>query len=267
MSTAAAIRQMLAAGLSIEQALIAVEAMEQHTQREPVVVPVERPVTSGAIRMRNLRERRHAASQVTDSVTSDVTVTPPCPSLNDPLPNLDKPELNLNPPHPPIVPPAPRKADLTDAFDRFWLAYPKRGTASNPKQPARISFDKAVRAGADPEAIIAAAGRFDAIERAAGRAGTDKVAQAVTWLNQQRWGDYPEPVAAAEPTTLPNGNVHIMAGTEEWEAWRAHNGRSKPIDQRGGYWFASRWPPGWKRETPEREAPASDVFAFDEAGG
>lgn len=167
----------------------------------------------------------------------------------------------------PVAAPKPaiaKPADLTDAFDRFWLAYPKRGTASNPKQPARISFDKAVKAGADPEAIIAAAGRFDAIERAAARAGTDKVAQAVTWLNQQRWGDYPETVA--EPTTLANGSVHIMGGTEEWDAWKAHNGRSKPIDQKGGFWFPSQWPPGWKRETPERKAPASDVFAFDEDG-
>lgn len=94
------------------------------------------------------------------------------------------------------------KRRVTDAsaggqiFERFWEAYPKRGTASNPKKPARDRFDRLVRDGTDPEIMIAAAKRFCAIEREAGRYGTEKVAQALTWLNQSRYADYAESAPA-----------------------------------------------------------------------
>lgn len=100
------------------------------------------------------------------------------------------------------------KRRVTDAsaggqtFERFWEAYPKRGTAANPKKPARDKFDRLVRDGADPEVMIAAAKRFCAIEREAGRYGTEKVAQAITWLNQCRYADYAEN-APARPTGPP----------------------------------------------------------------
>lgn len=87
----------------------------------------------------------------------------------------------------------PRCADPVDKFDEFWATYPSRGQAPNPKKPASEKFARAVKAGADPESIIAAAKRFSEIERRAGRFGTEKVAQAQTWLNQQRWTDYPTP--------------------------------------------------------------------------
>ncbi|GHE79543.1 hypothetical protein GCM10019059_42550 [Camelimonas fluminis] len=85
----------------------------------------------------------------------------------------------------------PAAAETVDRFDEFWAAYPKRGLAANPKKPAREKFAKAVKAGADPEAIIGGARRYAEIEKRSGRFGTEKVAQAQTWLNQERWGDYP----------------------------------------------------------------------------
>lgn len=80
----------------------------------------------------------------------------------------------------------------SEKFEEFWAVYPKRGLAANPKKPASEKFARAVKSGADPEVIIAAAKRFAEIERRTGRLGTEKVAQAQTWLNQQRWGDYPD---------------------------------------------------------------------------
>lgn len=94
-----------------------------------------------------------------------------------------------------------RAREIVELFDaQFWPAYPKRGDAANPKKPARDKFVRLVIAGRDPRTIIAAALRYGAIERTAGRAGTDKVAQALTWLNQERFNDYP---ATAPPTDEP----------------------------------------------------------------
>lgn len=76
-----------------------------------------------------------------------------------------------------------------DRFEEFWEVYPKRDGA-NPKIPARKKFIAAVKSGVEPAAVIAAAGRYAAEMRAKAQERTPYVAQAVTWLNQQRWGDY-----------------------------------------------------------------------------
>lgn len=90
---------------------------------------------------------------------------------------------------------------VDEKFEEFWASYPKRGEAANPKKPARDKFHRAVKAGADPDAIIAAARRYAQIENDAGRIGTEKIAQAMTWLNQQRWGDYE---ACGPPRLVPD---------------------------------------------------------------
>src|SRR5262245_44909355 len=111
-------------------------------------------------------------------------------------------------------------------FEDFWNVYPKRGKASNPKRPAKELFERHVKAGVSPDVMVAAARRYRDIEREAGRDGTDKIAQAKTWLSprEERWNDYPE-LAAIAPVEAPkhgqqmNGSgVYIMADTPEWEA-------------------------------------------------
>lgn len=81
-----------------------------------------------------------------------------------------------------------------ESFERFWTAYPDR-EGGNPKHPAALKFLGLVRAGVDPEAIIAGA-----VAYARSVAGQDPrfVAQAVTWLNQRRWQDHHSP---ATPTS------------------------------------------------------------------
>jgi biotin operon repressor len=72
------------------------------------------------------------------------------------------------------------------AFETFWRIYPHRGAFSDPKKPAREKFDAAVKRGVDPAAIIAGAEKYRAhIEQH----GTEArfVAQAKTWLNEERW--------------------------------------------------------------------------------
>lgn len=94
----------------------------------------------------------------------------------------------------------PTRPLIDGFFDQFWKVYPQRGEAANPKKPARDKFERAIRAGAEPTHIIAAAQRYSAIESTAGRSNTEKIAQAVTWLNQQRWNDYPQAAPAGAPT-------------------------------------------------------------------
>ncbi|MGI8839729.1 MAG: hypothetical protein ACR2F8_02925 [Caulobacteraceae bacterium] len=110
-------------------------------------------------------------------------------------------------------------ATLTDAFDRFWAAYPPR--PDNPKAAAREVFLRRVREGADPEAIVRAAGRYSAL---VGRLRTDSafVAHARTWLSQRRYEDFPEPPA---PAPAPATEAHPLAwlaaeiGEAAWKSW------------------------------------------------
>lgn len=114
-------------------------------------------------------------------------------------------------------------------FSEFWKVYPKRGDAANPKKPAADKFERAIRGGADPAVIIAAAARYASIESTAGRSNTDKVAQAVTWLNQQRWNDYPHSEPAETPVP-PDPSMPSDAELRERYARRISEDQ-KPEDE------------------------------------
>lgn len=140
----------------------------------------------------------------------------------------------------------PMRPDRDELQDRFWKAYPSRGDASNPKAPALEKFARAVKGGADPEAIISAALRYAEVERKAGRYGTEKVAQALTWLNQRRWGDYA--AAAADAPVAGSATVFVEMRSEQWDAWEAFKGRKIPSKyypehEAEGWLFQTEWPP------------------------
>jgi len=144
-------------------------------------------------RQRRSRANRHAMSHdvtVTDCDNDGhgVTPRPPCP-----------PSFPPDPLTTPLNPPTPDSRSIDAAFARFWQAYPKR-EGSNPKQPAREKFGRAVRKGADPDAIVAGAEAYRRQCEDAEQIGTPYVAQAVTWLNQRRWEDYaiPDPPEVSE---------------------------------------------------------------------
>lgn len=291
----AAIEAMRAKGMDADDILDIVSAMVEAMPTAPVVVPVkdeaaERRREADRVRKAEKRAAKlNAERPQTPRKSDDVRGNPQTSadanlSLKDVVPNLVTVEVNQNPiPSPPIVPPPTEKPEpiakpiakpkpSEEAFDRFWLAYPSRGEASNPKKPAREKFERAVKAGADPETIIAAAARYAEIERRAGRLRTDKVAQAMTWLNQQRWADYGEPAAAPtlqQPDVIETAGgakrFYVRKDSPQWWAWRDHRGgKSLPVDKDGnGWWCDSEWPPGAldaKKAAPGQAPPADALF-------
>ncbi|MCS3451942.1 hypothetical protein M2222_008281 [Bradyrhizobium elkanii] len=83
-----------------------------------------------------------------------------------------------------------------EEFEKFKAEYPQRD-GSNPWTPAEKLFDQAIAAGVDSIDLTAAARRYRAECDRKGLTGTEKVAQAQTWLRQKRWTDY-----ADTPPTL-----------------------------------------------------------------
>jgi len=77
-------------------------------------------------------------------------------------------------------------------FNEFWAAYPKRQGA-NPRAPAFKAWDAAIKAGADPIAIIVGIKTGAGYDKA--DVGTKFIPQAVTWLHERRWEDAPAPIA------------------------------------------------------------------------
>ncbi len=102
-------------------------------------------------------------------------------------------------------------------FEEFWKAYPKRDGA-NPKAPARKAFFTAIKRGHQATEIVAGAKKYAAAPSTKG--DTQFVAQAVTWLNQERWKDYPEErektYAELHPGWRPGMRTHeeILADVE-----------------------------------------------------
>jgi len=88
--------------------------------------------------------------------------------------------------------PAEAQNSANDDFERFWRVYPHRGAHPDPKKPARVKFEAAVKRGIDPAAIIAGAERYRAhVEQQGTEPGFRP--QAQTWLNQERWAELHEP--------------------------------------------------------------------------
>lgn len=109
------------------------------------------------------------------------------------------------------------KKNLSDDFEKFKQAYPKRDGA-NPWEPARKKFLAAIKSGVEPVEIIAGAQAYANAEAA--KVGTPYIAQAKTWLNERRWKDYapaPASVATGPPRPpLPGMRTHeeILADAE-----------------------------------------------------
>jgi hypothetical protein len=87
-----------------------------------------------------------------------------------------------------------------EPFKVFWRTYPSRRPHSNPKKPARVKFEAAVKRGVAAANIIRGAQNYAAYVE---REGTEPkyVAQAKTWLNEERWAQYQE-AAVTEPTPI-----------------------------------------------------------------
>ena len=92
-------------------------------------------------------------------------------------------------------------ASLADQqFEVFWRTYPSRRPHPNPKKTARAKFKAALERGVAAADIIRGAENFAAYVE---REGINPrfVAQAQTWINQERWTQYQE-AAGGEPTPI-----------------------------------------------------------------
>jgi hypothetical protein len=94
-----------------------------------------------------------------------------------PRPEEDKPTRRRKNPDP-----TPTGADLADAFDRFWAAYPRKVA----KEAARKAFAKAVEGVGNPDTLVAGAQRY-AVERSGEPPKYTK--HPATWLNAGCWED------------------------------------------------------------------------------
>lgn len=141
---------------------------------------------------------------------------------------------------------------VRDDFERFWKVYPRREGA-NPREPAWRAFSKAVAGGCDPEIIVAAALSYAQAERE--RVGTRFIAQAVRWLSERRFADYP-----AAPERAPVSTVwfhHEDPRYVEWDRYlTATRGKGAPTDGKGGWHFPTERPPDDARPVSvEKQAP------------
>lgn len=137
-----------------------------------------------------------------------------------------------------------RKNDLAEQFERFRKAYPKR-KGSNPWEPARQKFERAVRDGARPDGIISGCERYAAQERELGHVGTEFVMQAVTWLNRKCWQDYSEEPseARAEAVFIPQEDYRWTSLCDRHEQEFGKRPKAMNIGGSGvpGYHFRKAW--------------------------
>ena len=96
----------------------------------------------------------------------------------------------------PPLPPSHRKNDASDAFEKFWKAYPRRVA----KGTAEKAFAKIVRSGRVEIAEVIEGARRYAGERAGQEERFTK--HPATWLNGQCWLDEP----TGSPSRSPSGS-------------------------------------------------------------
>lgn len=127
-------------------------------------------------------------------------------------------------------------------FDRFWKAYPAR-KGDKAKQPARVLFEKHIRAGVEPLAIIDGAKKYAELESS--KIGTEFIMQAQRWLRNKRWMDF-EYIPLERFRTAPATKVFVREDSEAWKAWQAHllktQGKRSPV-RNFGWYFPTEWPP------------------------
>ena len=197
---AVALKHMLAAGMAPEAIVAAVTEMEA----------APRPRSPGAERTARWRARRAGPGEgVTGDGCDGAGVspekgphTPKKPTPSEPPPSPPMGAHGSTPALPRLARPDGPNLPKTDAFARFWEAYP----AKVGKRAAATAFVRAVRriGGPDPPAVLLAA-----VERArlGRRWRLGFVPNPQTWLNQDRWNDEIEPDHDRTDPTRPNPNL------------------------------------------------------------
>ena len=226
MSVTAAIRQMLAAGLSIEQALIAAEAFEQ--QSMPAIEHAELTARQARnARYYQSRKERLKASEkrlnTSETSYSDAKVSPSS------SPSSSSPPITPLITTPPSSPPSktardPRQLAVRAAFDAFWRRWPhKVGKPAAEKAFAKCS--------GEIEAILLG---IDSYIR--DKPPDRPWLNPATFLNQRRWEDAPAGISSSP--SQKGGFASLLA-----KSMGMKNGQSRrdpdeavhvlPLDYRG----------------------------------
>jgi biotin operon repressor len=130
----------------------------------------------------------------------------PKPSLNHPLePSLNHPCADADLFGAKV--PTDAKEPI-DRFEEFWKAYPKQSG----KPSARKNFDKAVKDGADPDAIITGAKRYALWLSSGGPKDFRPIAKwPQGWLSDERWNDEDLPELPDEKPKFEVGSPEDLA--------------------------------------------------------
>jgi len=219
MSVVAAIRQMISAGLTVEQALVAAEAVE-------ATMPKQR--TAGAIRQE--RYRRNKASQASHVTESDACDEGDASLTPSPIKEKNQKKINPTPAPTGDISPARKAADLEAEFAEFWGIFPRKVGKGQAEKAFRASRKVAVH-----QEILAGAHRY-----AAERQGEDPnfTKHPATWLNAKGWLDEPSPPQRHGPKLVhsaprKSGSDLMIDTTNEMlremrgenpDDWRAHTG-------------------------------------------
>lgn len=183
--------------------------------REQMAAVIKAALAQDAARLAERRARdaeRQRRSRANRAMSRDVTVTerdccdsPPLEERSPTPPKTQSPQSS--PPSGVRTTNARAKTGVDgmsaeEWFDDFWAAYPKRA-GSNPRKLASQRFIAAINAGYHPQAIIDGARRYADVCRQTGKWQTEYVAQAATWLSQQRWQDEHLPALRSQGPPQP----------------------------------------------------------------
>jgi uncharacterized protein DUF1376 len=191
-----------------EQTKRATEERERRRRQRAQERDVERDVS------RDVQRTVHQGTGTVDREIKNIRLVPSAPAGG---------KSSHQPPPTPLIKKTRSPRNEHPGFAAFWAAYPSRGEATNPRKPAAEKFSKLIMRGIDPKEIIAGAKGYAEHCRRSGKHGTEKVKQALTFLNQEVWIQY-----------LSRVNGHGN-GTDMTPPWKADPST----------WNDTRNPPPW----------------------
>lgn len=143
------------------------------------------------------------------------------------------------------IQPVARATRPDGKFEEFWRERPRR-KGEDPRKTAEDQFNRLVKSGEDPDAIVAGVKLARAAFAAQGKIDTEFVPQMVKWLKDRRYRDYEVEAVVAPPD---DGMVEVTdpKALDAWDAYgRAKRGKTFPRNKAGGWRFPSVWPPGYE---------------------
>lgn len=145
------------------------------------------------------------------------------------------------------------KGTEPDGFAEFWSTYPRRD-GDNPRRTALRAYTAAIRRGADHARIMAGLRAYAADLDAKGKIGTEFVATASAWLNQERFN-------RAGPAAQPDGkspDPEAYLARLSDDDWRKH---LRTWRATGGQWLLAQRTPA--PDHPQTKVPPRILAEFE----